>query len=93
MSQCDFPAAILKGVVEKDDGTAYFGSLGAFTYYENQAIDRGWVTRGPQYRMSATPKGHKVYREAKLDMLPHKGRAYMWNWSDIDLAPFLDKKE
>lgn len=85
---CDFEAALLKGAIEKDDGTVYFGSLGAYSYYVKSAINRGWIVTD-DFDVEATPEGLRVYAEAGLGALPQNGRAYMWDWRDVDLTPFL----
>ena len=85
---CDFPAAILKGLVEKGDGTSYFGSLIAYDSYKKSATDRGWITHD-----EVTPEGHRVYTEAGLATLPCYGRAYMWDWSQIDLRPYIKHED
>lgn len=83
-----FPAAILKGIIEHDDGSAYFGSLLGYADYRDTAIKLGWVTHGPR-RLAATPLGHAVYVEAHLDRLPQRrhSRAYAWNWDNVKFTP------
>jgi hypothetical protein len=84
-ASCDYPAAVLKGVIEHDDGTAYFGSLGGYARYLDVAVELGWIFG--TVKPTATPLGRRVYRQARLDGLPRiKGsRAYLWNWSRIHL--------
>jgi len=94
-SQCDFVLAIVKGIVEHDDGCAYFGSLLGYSHHEAQGIARGLLTRGPKQCADGgggtmtieatrlTDAGRAAYTTFRLDLLPQKygSRAYMWEWS------------
>ncbi len=96
---CDFPAAILKGVLEHNDGTSYFGSLGGYLHYKDVAIERGWVVEGDVSKMLdgsmhilkdliVTDKGREVYQSSGLASLPNVmfSRAYMWDWSAVKFS-------
>lgn len=94
---CDFALAIVKGLVEHDDGHAYFGSSMAYTHFEAIAIARGHVVRGPKefdggggtmFLLEAsrlTDAGRAVYAELGLDRLPQLAgrRAEYWRWDII----------
>lgn len=79
----DFPLAIVKGLVEHGDGTAYFASLIGYQSHRAEAITRGLVTTdGQEERL--TDAGRKAYQEHGLDRLPKRGRAYLWDWSGVE---------
>lgn len=82
-----YPAAILKGVIEHNDGTSYFGSLIGFQHHRAAAVGLGWITRGRKPR--ATAHGQAVYADAGLAALPTKrlSRAYAWNWDKVQFTP------
>lgn len=95
---CDFALAIVKGLVEHDDGGAYFGSLMGYRHFEAIAIARGHAVRGPKTCSDGgrefvledtrlTPAGEAVYKELGLDRLPIKppgmSRAEFWKWDII----------
>lgn len=94
---CDFALAIVKGLVEHDDGHAYFGSLLGYRAHEQDGIQRGLLIRGPkvcrdgdqEFILEATrltDAGRKAYDELHLERLPNKayGRAYFWDWDVLD---------
>lgn len=94
---CDFVLAIVKGLVEHDDGATYFASLMGYQRYEAEGIRLGWLVRGPKMCRDGdtefviestrlTDAGRVVYADRHLDRLPNgKGlRAYFWDWSVID---------
>ena len=66
-------AAIIKGLVEKDSGTAYFGSTMSYTYHYEQAVRFGYVTRNKQ----VTTRGLEWYNRC-LRQLAQKRQIY-WN--------------
>lgn len=82
--QCDFRLAIVKGLVEHNQGDAYFGSLMGYTQHFNSTIAAGWVTRDGE-RETLTDEGRDVYVKCNLASLPNQigRRAYMWDWSVI----------
>lgn len=84
----DFPAAVLKGLVEHNDAASYFGSTGALLTWLAIAEGRGWITgvKGPRV---VTAAGRKHYDESGLEQLPkiRDRRAYMWNWSCYTAEP------
>ena len=83
-----FPATVLKGVVENDNGTAYFASLGGYLIHRRVAEQFGWITVTNEVE-EATDFGHEVYKNAHLDALSRKGRAYLWDWTVIDAAALV----
>lgn len=82
--QCDFRLAIVKGLVEHDDGTTYFGRLGGYMAHLRAAEEAGWVRR-VEDRETLTEAGREVYTRCRLSTLPNLvgRRAYLWNWSEI----------
>jgi hypothetical protein len=80
----DFPAAVLKGLIEHRDPGAYFGSTGALHMWRTVAKKRGWITDGD----TITESGKRHYAESGLEALPKtpNRRAYLWNWSGSDRA-------
>ena len=94
MGDCDFVLAIVKGIVEHDDGGAYFGSLMGYKGHEAAGIERGLLTRGPKecdgggghkFVIEATrltDAGKLAYTTERLDQYPktYGSRAYMWKW-------------
>jgi len=84
-----FPAAILKGAIEHDDGTAYLGSLLAYETHRMTAAALGWVALDKTGRPSPTAHGRAVYAEAHLDALPKRrfSRAYAWDWGVVSFKP------
>lgn len=87
----DFALAVLKGTVERGDGTAYFGSLMAYKTHQGDAIRRGLVSlerrQHPEgfevMRPTATALGARVYEASGIADLPKQGRAYTWDWSRV----------
>lgn len=83
-----FPLAVLKGTIEHDDGTAYFGSLMGYRFYRNEAFRHGWITypavSDSTSKLVATARGRELYVLLRLDTLPNQqgSRAYMWKWDD-----------
>lgn len=77
---CDFPAAILKGIIEHGDATRYFGSLGGFSYYKEQAQARKLIDADA----APTETGLDYYISRGLWLLPDSGRAYMWRWDELE---------
>jgi len=81
---CDFRLAIVKGLVEHDQGDAYFGSLIGYTDHFNATQHAGWVTRNAASEL-LTIEGRLVYLRCNLASLPNQlgRRAYLWDWSSI----------
>ena len=77
--RCDFVLVVLKGLIERGDGTVYFGSTLNYEMWLAAAVERGYVTKGHK----PSKLGRQVYGKMKLDSLPKQGRAYMWDWSGI----------
>lgn len=75
-----YPAAILKGIIEHGDGTCYFGSLLAYSVYEQQAKDLLFIEVDGK---TVTPFGRHHYKMSGLgDIVRKRGhRAYFWDWS------------
>lgn len=67
-------AAIVKGLVEHDDGTRFFGSTMAYTYHFANAVKRGFVTDSKV----VTARGLEWY-ERCLKQLPQTRQAF---WTD-----------
>lgn len=80
-----FELAIVKGLVEHNDPTAYFGSLGGFGVHCASAVRKEWVTLPTPYRPELTPVGSKIYEAMQLSSLPNQqlSRASLWNWDHI----------
>ena len=78
----DFALAIVKGLVEHQDGVVYFASLIGYRAHVGEAVARGFIaTDGQEERL--TDAGRKAYQEHGLDRLPRRGRAYLWDWSGV----------
>lgn len=82
--KCDFRLAIVKGLVEHNNGDTYFGSLMGYTAHWNTAHAAGWVEH-VDGKEALTKAGREIYVKCKLDSLPNTfgRRAYMWDWSNI----------
>lgn len=82
--RCDFRLAVVKGLVEHDNGDVYFGSLLGYTAHWHAAEDAGWVRR-VDGRETLTEEGRAVYERCGLSTLPNTPgrRAYLWDWSKI----------
>lgn len=97
VGRCDFVLAIVKGLVEHDDGGAYFGSLMGYRAHEADGIERGLLTRGPKLidmggghtatieATRLTDAGRQAYATERLDRFPktYGSRAYTWNWDEV----------
>lgn len=77
-------AAIVKGLVERGDGTAHFGSLMGYGYHVSEAKDAGVVAEGPNGLM-VTPLGLKWYESERMYELNENrcaywrlGKNYVW---------------
>lgn len=79
-----FPLAILKGLVEHKDGTAYFGSLMGWRHYALEAERLGWAKyQGPFNELKLTEVGEIMYemlRLAEVGTQKKDSRAYLWDW-------------
>lgn len=64
-------AAIVKGLVEYDDGTRFFGSTMVYTYHLENAVRRGFVTESN----AVTPFGLEWY-ERCLKQLPQTRQVF-----------------
>lgn len=76
----DFALVVLKGAVERGDGTAYFGSTMNYAMWFQAARDRGLMLKSGK----PSKLGLRAYQTQKLDKLPNQGRAYMWDWKVTD---------
>lgn len=81
-----FVAGIVKGLVERNDPYAHFGSLMAFQGHKANAINAGYVvadTSNEPWRdkLLVTPKGRQYYKHCNLEAL-EQTRAYMWPKQD-----------
>lgn len=77
MTTCHI-AAIVKGVIERNDGTAHFGSTMGYNYHLARATDLGLVGKNNDGRLVATPLGNRWYDEKKMAALPYPSRANAW---------------
>jgi hypothetical protein len=84
--QVDFAAVYVKGLIEQNDPSAYFGSTLSLKEWGNTAIARGWVSVTGE----VTEKGYLMYRSSGVGDLPkvYLQRAYFWDWSKVDTTPF-----
>jgi hypothetical protein len=80
--RCSFPLAIVKGLIEHQDGTAYFGSTMGYSEHLRQAIEAGLVETPDGGPTRATERGRQEYEREGLAQLPTRmySRAYMWDW-------------
>lgn len=67
-------AAIVKGLVEHDDGTRFYGSTMAYTFHFQNAVKRGLVTKANV----VTARGVEWY-ERCLKQLPQTRQAFWTN--------------
>lgn len=78
--KCDYPATIVKGLIEHGDGHVYFASFGGYPTYLAMAQTMGWVSGDKE----VTEAGKAMYEAERLDLLPQKGdRAYLWDWGAL----------
>jgi hypothetical protein len=77
--KCDQALALLKGLVDHDDGLRYFGSTLNYAAYLAGATRRGWVDDAGD----PTQAGCDEYVRLGLYDLPDTGRYYLWDWSAI----------
>lgn len=86
MPECDFPALILKGLIEHNDRAAYLGSKGAVVYYTRVAVERVWVLSriGPNRMPLFTPTlaGLRHYETSGLKGFSNSPtiRPTSWEW-------------
>lgn len=91
-----FELAILKGLIEHNDGTIYFGSLLGWQTHCVSAIAKGYVAfidpdvGSYSSNLAVTTLGRELYEHLKLSSLPTRGysRAYMWNWDNVSNVMF-----
>lgn len=86
-----FELAILKGIIEHEDGTAYFGATGAYSHHFLGAVEKGWVEdTATGEKEKVTDLGRQEYERLGLAKLPQRegSRAYMWNWKDVEAILF-----
>lgn len=91
----DYRLVVLKGIIEKDDAGAYFGSTASVEIWTNDTIERGWLTKSSDDKYTPTPKGEAEYRRRELNTLPTRGRAYLWAHTEnlgTELEPDEGKK-
>jgi hypothetical protein len=77
-SELKFKLVVLKGIIEKDDGAAYFGSLIGYPMWVEEARAIGLIEKS-RGMLIATSLGLAVYHLG-LDLLPKRGRAVNWTW-------------
>jgi hypothetical protein len=75
----DFPAVVLKGIIEHRDAGTYFGSTGGLDAWRAVTRKQGWILEGDV----VTEAGRKHYAESGLEAFPKtpNRRAYFWDWS------------
>lgn len=71
-------AAIIKGLIERNDGTAYFGSTMLYTHHLQQAVAFGYVTA----ETAVTKRGTEWYQRC-LKQLPQARQVF---WGGVGLA-------
>jgi hypothetical protein len=69
-----FSAAIIKGLVEHDDGTRFFGSTMAYTFHVENAVKRGYLSNS----QSVSALGREWYEQC-LKQLPQTRQVF---WTD-----------
>jgi uncharacterized protein YjhX (UPF0386 family) len=81
-TRCSFPLAIVKGLIEHQDGTAYFGSTMGYGEHLRQTIEAGLVESPDGRPTRVTERGRQEYEREGLAQLPTRklSRAYMWDW-------------
>lgn len=78
-------AAIVKGIIEKKDGTAYFGSTTIYTYHFSKAVEYGYVTVDKK----VTKRGKEWYRRCLKHLV--QARQVYWGsqggvgWADPNI--------
>jgi hypothetical protein len=74
-----FPLAVLKGVIEQNDGSAYFGSLIGYPVWLEETRALGLIEQTELGRFGASALGQSIYDQG-LQHLPKRGRAVGWAW-------------
>lgn len=72
-------AAIIKGLLERDDGRYHFGSTGAYAYYLDLTYKLGFV-RQEHDALVVTGKGRDAYETLSLKDFKTNRRAVSWDW-------------
>jgi hypothetical protein len=83
-----FPLAVLKGIIEKNDGAAYFGSLIGYPVWVEETKALGLI-RKMETGWRATQLGEMIYDQG-IDLLPRRGRAVGWDWP-VELIEKADR--
>lgn len=91
-SDTQFCLAVLRGAVEHQDGSMFFGSLGAYRHWLNAAVKRGWVVESTRLHKTekdlvvgcqvATDLGRQVYESSGVGQFS-QGRFSGWDWSKV----------
>ncbi|WP_139313512.1 hypothetical protein [Rhodoferax antarcticus] len=72
-------AAIVKGLIEHGDGTAYFGSTISYSYHLANAVKRGYVTDAND----VNAVGREWYDRCLVNL--HRGRQTFWMDAEVGL--------
>lgn len=76
-----FVAGIVKGIIERNDGTRHFGSLMNYQGHLYNAKEAGMISVPEKGRPSITPRGTAWYKALSMKDLQDT-RAYMWGKPD-----------
>lgn len=77
MTTCHI-AAIVKGVIERNDGTTHFGSTMAYDHHVGVAKEIGVIVEDEPGKLTATRLGVLWYKSKKMADLPYPSRANAW---------------
>lgn len=79
---------VLKGCIEDDRNRAgaYFGSWLGLNHHIRSALRLGLIEGDIEHVETLRPtlRGSSVYTALQLDSLPHRGRGYMWDWTQVE---------
>ncbi len=76
---------MLKGLIEHDNGAAYFYTMLGYSGTLNRVRESGWAT--DTWPPELTEAGTKAYKDMKLSKLPKTrySDARGWNWDKAQL--------
>lgn len=82
-----FVLAALKGAIEHQDPSHYFGATGALAFHLQNAAELGLMDGA-----APTERGRAIYRALGLaSMGDGRTRACMWDWSNVPPLPGTTK--